>query len=193
MDTVLNRINAYILTGGQSRRFGEPKCLVKVGDKSLTEIVYDNLNTTFDDISLIGKENHFSQYHYIEDLHSIQCPMNGIATALDNSKSDWIFVLACDMPMINENIINDLYDNIDLDKQAVIPLLIDKLQPLCGFYNKSILGDFDESIKKKKYSLFKLLYQIDIAKIAIPLNLIKQFLNINYPKDLQKAEKLILL
>jgi molybdopterin-guanine dinucleotide biosynthesis protein A len=135
---------------------------------------------------LIGKENYFSQYHYIEDLHSIQCPVNGIATALDNSNSDWIYVLACDMPLIKTNIINYLYANIFLEKQAVIPLLNDKLQPLCGFYNKSILDEINKSINREEYSLFKLLYQLDIKKIAIPINMKKQFLNVNYKDDLKK-------
>ena len=59
MDIGLNKINAYILTGGQSRRFGKPKCLVQLGGKALTEIVYDKLISIFMNVSVVGKENHF--------------------------------------------------------------------------------------------------------------------------------------
>ena len=117
--------------------------------------------------------------------------MNGIATALDNTNTNWIFVLACDMPLVKKNIINYLYDNIDLGKQAVIHIFNDKLQPLCGFYNKSILDEINQSIINKEYSLFKLLYKMDIAKIAIPINMKKQFLNINFSEDIKKLKSFI--
>ena len=191
MDTKHSDINAYILTGGQSCRFGEPKCLVKIGNKTLTDIIYANLQSIFKNIGVIGKENYLAKYNFIEDLHPVQCPMNGIVSALEHTTTDWIFVIACDLPLIIDNIINYLYYKGDFDRQAVVPIAGDKLQPLCGFYNKSILDDLNESIKMKNYSLFKILNQLDISKIVIPLNYSKQFLNVNYPDDLKKVDVIL--
>jgi len=188
MTSKLKEIEAFILIGGQSRRFGEPKCLAEHKGSKLIEIVYSNIVNTFNNVSLVGKENHFSQYNFIQDTHLVQCPMNGISTALAAAKSDWIFILACDMPLVDSNTINFLYDKFDISKKALIPKLDGKLQPLCGFYNRSILKHLNLAIKKKEYSLFKVLNNLDIAKIAIPSDLKLQFLNINYPKDIEKIK-----
>ena len=191
MDTGLNKTNAYILTGGQSRRFGEPKCLVQLDGKTLTEIIYDKLISIFTNVSIVGKENHFLKYNFVEDANSIQCPMNGIATALEHSNSDWIFVIACDLPLIKDNIISSIYDNIDMEKHAVVPSVDNQLQQLCALYHKSILKYFNSAIEKGDFSLMRLLNQSDILKIAIPFNDNEQFLNINYPEDLEKAEEVL--
>ncbi len=191
MDSALNKINAYILIGGQSKRFGEPKCLVNFNGKSLTENVYRNIIPTFNNVNIIGKENHFPDYNFVKDMHSIQCPMNGISTALEHSETEWIFVMGCDLPLIKPYIINHLYGNIDKNVQAVIPFVNDRLQPLCAFYHKNILNDFTIAIGQGDYSLMKILKQIAIKKITIPLEAKEQFLNINYPEDLNRAEELV--
>lgn len=191
MYSAINQVNAYIMTGGQSRRFGEPKCLVKLNGKPLTEIVNRNLISIFNSVNIIGKENHFPDYDFVEDAHPIQCPMNGIATALEHSKTEWIFIVACDMPLINSYIINYLYDKMNSNKQAVIPFIVDRLQPLCAFYHKSVLKKFNTAIDKSNYSLMKLLKQIELVKVSILSEDEEQFLNINYSEDLKKAEEML--
>lgn len=185
MSSKLKEIEAFILIGGQSLRFGEQKCLVEYKDQKLTEIVYSNIVDTFKKVSIVGKKYYFDQYEFIPDNHQVQCPMNGINTALEAAKSEWIFVIACDMPLIDSKIIDYLYNNIDFAQKALIPQMDGKLQPLCGFYNRSISENFKLAINIEEYSLFKLLTNLDIAKIAIPSNLKLQFLNINYPKDIE--------
>jgi len=186
MISKLKDIEAFILIGGLSRRFGEPKCLAEYKGKMLTEIVYSNIVDSLKKVSIVGKENYFDEYTFIRDNHQIQCPMNGINTALAAAKSDWIFIVACDMPLINSKTINYLYHNIDFSQKALIPQMDGKLQPLCGFYNISISKNIELAIKNEEYSLFKVLNNLDIKKIAIPHKLKLQFLNINYPKDLDK-------
>ncbi len=191
MDSTINQIDAYILTGGQSRRFGEPKCLVKLTGKSLTEIVNQNLISIFNSVKIIGKENHFPDYNFVEDVHPIQCPLNGITTALEHSKTEWVFVIACDTPLINTNTINYLYGKMDSNKQTVIPFVVDRLQPLCAFYHNSVLKKFNTAIDKGDYSLMRLLKQIEMVKVLIPSENEEQFLNINYPEDLERAEEML--
>ena len=186
MTSKLKEIEAYILIGGQSRRFGEQKCLVEYKGQKLTEIVYSNIVDSLKKISIVGKENYFDQYTFVPDNHQVQCSMNGINTALKAAKSEWIFIIACDMPLINSKAIHYLYDNIDFAQNALIPQIDEKLQPLCGFYKRSISKNFELAIKNEEYSLFKVLNNLDIKKIAIPHKLKLQFLNINYPKDIEK-------
>ena len=189
MDTELSDIKAYILIGGQSRRLQIDKSLVQLNKKSLTEIAHQNLSLLFKNIYIVGKVDHFREYNFIPDIKPVQCPLNGIVTALEHSQINWIFVIACDLPLVKTNIINYLYKRIDEDNQAVIPLVNNRLQPLCAFYHKSVLKVFNNALAEGNYSLMKLLDEIKVVKHTIPSAYEDQFLNINYPEDLNKAEK----
>ena len=186
MISKLNEIEAFILIGGSSRRFGKPKCITELKGKRMAEIVYSNITDSFKNVSIVGKKNHFPQYNFIPDKHKIQCPMNGIETALAAAKSDWIFVIACDMPRIDSIIIDHLYDKIDFSKNALIPKMDNKLQPLCGFYNRSIANAIKTAINNHEYTLFKILKKSDITEVSISLDVSNYFLNINYLTDLEK-------
>jgi len=193
MDTDITKINAYILTGGQSRRLNVDKSLVQLNGQTLTEIIHQKLSPIFSNTYIVGKENNFPNYNFIKDVKPVQCPLNGIVTALEHNQNDWIFVNACDLPLITESIIIDLYKNIKSNKRVVSPIVGDKLQPLCAFYHKSMLTNFNAAIEKGDYSLMKLLDEIEVVKTTISPENEEQFLNINYPEDLEKAEKLIQL
>jgi len=191
MDTSLSKINAYILTGGQSQRLNADKCLEKLNGQTFTEIIHNKLNLLFKNTYVVGKENNFPEYYFIKDIKPIQCPLNGIVTALEHNKKDWIFVIACDLLLVKTSSINDIYDSINSCIQVVLPNVNDRLQPLCAFYHKSVLKKFNLAIEKGNYSLIKLLDQIEVAKSIISPENEEQFLNINYPEDLKKAKELL--
>lgn len=191
MDIAIANINAYILTGGQSRRLHTDKSLVQLNGQTLTEIIHQNLESIFNNIYIVGKENHFPNFNFINDNKFVQCPLNGIVTALEHNQNDWIFVIACDLPLVEASIINELYGCITSSTQIVLPKVNNTLQPLCAFYHMSVLKIFNSAIGKGDYSLMKLLDQIKVVKVTIPIEDEEQFLNINYKKDLEKAEELL--
>ena len=191
MDTALSDINAYILTGGQSRRLNMDKCLVQLNGQTLTEIIHQNLSFLFNNIYVVGKENYFPDYNFIKDDKPVQCPLNGIVNVLEHNQNSWIFIIACDLPLVKMETINNLYNNIKSNMQVVLPNVDDDLQPLCAFYHRSVLKKFNASIDKGDYSLMKLLQQIELVKVPISPENKEQFLNINYPEDLEKAEEML--
>ena len=191
MDTLLSDINAYIFTGGQSRRLHTDKSLVQLNGKTLTEIVYQKMNLIFNNIYIVGKEDNFPDYNFIQDVKPVQCPLNGIVTALEHTQNKVIFVIACDLPLVNVKSINDMYAKIDSSTQVVLPNVNDCLQPLYAFYHISLLKYFNAAIDKGNYSLMKLLDKSEVKKVEIPTVDKEQFLNINYPEDLEKAEELL--
>ncbi len=95
------------------------------------------------------------------------------------------------MPLVKTNSINKLYQYISSNTQVVLPKVNNIIQPICAFYHKSVLKDSDVAIGKGDYSLMKLLDQINVEKVIIPTENEEQFLNINYPEDLKKAEELL--
>ena len=187
----LSDINAYIFTGGQSRRLHTDKSLVQLNGKTLTEIIHQKLSLIFNNVYVVGKKNYFPDFNFIQDIKPVQCPLNGIVTALEHNQKEWIFVIACDLPLVEASIINELYDNIKSNTHVVLPIVDDDLRPLCAFYHKSVLKKFNAAIGKGDYSVMKLLKQIEVVKVTIPIEDEEQFLNINYQEDLKKAEELL--
>lgn len=178
------------MTGGDSRRMKTNKSVLKINGKSLTEHVYKNLDFIFDNIYIVGKKNNFPHYNFIEDIESVQCPLNGIITSLEQSKNDWIFVIACDLPFVDPVTIRHLHGQIDLKLQVVLPKIRQKIQPLCAFYNKSALNHFKNAISSADHSIHASLGGLLVKEIIINDSDSEQFLNINRPDDLDKAYKL---
>lgn len=191
MVTALSEINAYILTGGQSHRLNTDKSLVQLDGKTLTEIIHQKLGSIFNNIYVVGKKNHFPDFDFIQDVKPVQCPLNGIVTALEHNTKEWIFIIACDLPLIRTSSINDLYDNINSNTQVVLPIVNNKIQPLCAFYHRSVLQDFTNAVAHGHYALYRLFDRFNVTKVQVPDNSKEQFLNINYPGDLEKAAELL--
>lgn len=191
MNNTLSAINAYILTGGQSRRLRTDKSRVQLNGKTLTEIIHQKLRLIFNNIYIVGKENHFTNFNFIKDVKPVQCPLNGIVTALEHNTKEWIFIIACDLPLIRTSSINDLYDNINSNTQVVLPIVNNKIQPLCAFYHRSVLQDFTNAVAHGHYALYRLFDRFNVTKVQVPDNSKEQFLNINYPGDLEKAAELL--
>ncbi len=184
-------MNAYILTGGQSRRLKQTKSLAILNGRTLTELVLNNLQSIFDDIFVVGKIDDFPDIEFVPDLHVVQCPLNGIVTALEHSKDAWIFVIACDLPFVSSPTIKYLLGQIDTGTQIVLPIIEKRFQPLCAFYHGSVLDHFKNGINSKNYSLISKFEDLSVKAIAIQDKDTKQFLNINYPEDLVKATELL--
>ena len=172
---------AFILIGGKSTRFGSPKWKAKINGKSVLDIVWDACNY-FENRIIIGKEKpDIFDRPFIQDTLKINAPMNGLYTALSNTKTDWILLLSCDLPLIDSKIFKKLWESRKENCDAVIPIANDKMQVTCGFYHKRIWGKLESEIEKGNYSIFKLLYNLNSSFVDFGED--DRFLNMNTPED----------
>ena len=172
---------AFILIGGKSERFGSPKWKAKINGKSVLDIVWDACNY-FENRIIIGKEKpDIFDRPFIQDTLKINAPMNGLYTALNNAKTDWILLLSCDLPLIDSKIFKKLWESRKENCDAVIPIANDKMQVTCGFYHKRIWGKLESEIEKGNYSIFKLLYNLNSSFVDFGED--DRFLNMNTPED----------
>jgi molybdopterin-guanine dinucleotide biosynthesis protein A len=172
---------AFILIGGKSERFGSPKWKAKINGKSVLDIVWDACNS-FENRIIVGKEKLDGfEKPFIQDTLKINAPMNGLYTALSNTKTDWILLLSCDLPLIDSKIFKKLWESRKENCDAVIPIANDKMQVTCGFYHKRIWGKLESEIEKGNYSIFKLLYNLNSSFVDFGED--DRFLNMNTPED----------
>ena len=156
-------VTGVILAGGASRRMGRNKALLKVGDATLIECVFHVMKTLFTEVIIITnkpKEYVFIPCRKEPDVYKGQGSIAGLHAGLYNSTTERIFVVACDMPFLNADLIRLLCNNTD-ESEAVIPLNREGLrEPLHALYAKSTLPVLQEIIEQGDKSILILLDRI---------------------------------
>ena len=188
----MTSVSVYILIGGKSRRFGSSKWKTIINGESVLDRIW-NACEQFKFISLVGKKKPEGiEKPFIKDISTIQAPIIGLYSALKDTKSEWILLLSCDLPLLNKDIFYRLWSHANLEEQIIVPRISGTLQPTCAFYNKQILSECDNWIKNKQYGLIDFIkcngyHDVDLTSYS------KLFLNMNTKNDITRAEKILRL
>ena len=189
-----NDITGIILCGGKSSRMQTNKALLKLGDKTVIEIVAEKLKSTFNEVLISAndsKEYDFLKLPVVNDIFIGKGPLAGIHSALKYSSTEKNFIISCDMPLISVELIKYLI-NLNSEKSILLPKFNGRIQQLCGIYSKSVINEIESIIKlSEKYknikgSVYKLLERASIEIIDVDdLNIHNKniFLNMNSPED----------
>jgi len=154
----LDHFSAAILAGGKSSRMGSDKGLVLLHGKEMVLHVIDVLKPMVENIRIVANTSGYTNFGLpvVEDMIKDKGPIGGIVTALTFSENLWNFIVACDMPFLNTEIIWRLTNNTD-NFDAVVPFYDGRPQPLCAFYNQSSLPAIKLQIDSGNYKLQDLL------------------------------------
>ena len=175
-------ISVFILIGGKSERFGSEKWRSKINGKSVLDRIWDAC-MHFEERIVIGKEKPKDfKKPFIYDQLEIQAPINGLYTAMQHTKHDWIQLVSCDLPLIEADVFQILWNTKTQESNAVIPLTNNQHQVTCALYHRRILNYLKSAIDKNDFSLLSLIKNLQITKINF--NSDKRFWNMNTKKNL---------
>lgn len=183
---------AYVLAGGQSRRFGENKALYEVGGRPLIQRPIDCLSGLFSTVSIIAKKPALYQSFevpVVEDVHPQQMPHVGVLSGLEAAETRWSVFLACDMPSMTPDVIEALGAARDSagsrTPQAVVPVTEHGPQPLAAFYSTDGLGALRQSIREERSMKGWL---ADLRVRTVPFEDETPFRNVNRKEDLTSLD-----
>ena len=118
-----NNILAVILAGGQSKRMGEDKVMLKINDITLIEHTINKIKNLLPNIIIISDKNidYVSSHNLpvIEDcIKGNQGPLIGILSAMRWAKKSgkefsWIVTFPCDTPFFPKDIVKKFIDLLD--------------------------------------------------------------------------------
>lgn len=191
---------AAILCGGKSSRMGFDKCEVKVNGKLLIEIIAEKLEPIFENIILISNDkDKFKniKYKVEQDIIPNSGPLGGIYTALKHTSSKYIFITACDMPVVNVNYIKYMIELIKSQKlKGVASYNSGYVEPLHSFYSTEMLSTFNDAINKNNYKLLNVMSSCNMYYIKDEIvreysKNMSIFTNLNYKSDLSFLESAI--
>jgi len=193
-----DHITGIILAGGASKRYGQDKAFLKIGSARLIDSILQEMKTIFKRVILITNEK--KKYEYLEipmfeDLVKGFGPLGGIYTGLMSIPDQAGFFVACDMPCINKQLVRYMVD-IKGNHRAVVPAVVDKIEPLHAIYFQSCLKPIKHLIDTKRCQVrlffdsipVRYVKEDEIRKFCCPS---KAFLNINTPDEFAKIKSLI--
>ena len=193
-------LTAIILAGGKSSRIGldQDKAILELDGKRLIDIVISKVkHIVGGNIIIVGPPEKYPSYkQVVPDLFHQRGPLAGIYSGLKASPTFYNLIVGCDMPFLETELIWYMWGNI-YSEDIIIPRYgKDYVEPLLAIYSKSCLEVMEKNLKRDilpvrlifPYLKVKYIEDKEIIKFD-PKHL--SFFNINFKKDLIKAEKLI--
>ena len=187
---ILNKVNAYILTGGLSRRFGSDKALAQIEGFTFLDKIHAVVKPFFYQVSSVGKISYSMNIKFIPDGYKQQAPLVGILTALKHSSNNWNLILSVDIPFINQDVLQVMIErlNENQDSKIIIPLINDQFMPLLAFYHKDCIFEFEKALKKNNFTIKSIINYMN--PVIINMNQFRDELaNINTIKQLHKMSR----
>ena len=195
-----NNILGVILAGGKSKRFGEDKTKIKLGNKTLLEHVIDKVKKEFSELIIISNSQNYrftsKRIFLVQDFIKGQLgPLIGVLSAmkwveLNKKNYKWIATFPCDTPFFDIKIIEYLkIKSFETKKKLVFLKSAEKRHNIFGLWSldlKEILeNDINNKIRKVEIWADKIGSDI----INIEKGKFDSFLNINTKDDLEIAKK----
>jgi molybdenum cofactor guanylyltransferase len=186
MDHDKHPITGVIMAGGKSSRMGSDKGLLLFKGKMLVQYGIDLLKPFCSELLISTNNSDYLQFGLplIADEIPDCGPMGGIYSALKASKTEYILAVACDMPFVTVATIQLLMEHIE-GFDCVVPMVKDKLEPLCGVYSKAQIDKIEENIRIGELAMIYFIIKSNFKVIELK-NGLMEFSNINSSTEYMK-------
>lgn len=183
---------AAILCGGKSRRMGFDKSEIMINDKLLIEYIAETLEEVFEEVIFITddvrKYEHL-KYPVYKDILPDKGPMGGIFTALNYASSEFVFVTACDMPIVHTGFIRHMMKLIEKSEEGAASWKNGYVETLYAFYSKSMIERIELLLSREQCKLLDLIQcsKMQLIEEEEVLELcgdVDVFINLNKKNDL---------
>ncbi len=196
----IERKGVVILAGGDSTRLGQPKALLDFQGKTLIELMVSLLSEYFSMLTVVTDRPDLYRHlpvNFTKDIivNEEKSPLRGIHAGLSFSELPYQFVVACDMPFLNLELIHYM-SGFAAEYDAVVPRIGKYYQPLHAFYSRSCLGVIEKQLKMEHFKVTDFYKHLKIRFITAEELLRfdsrqEAFVNINKWSDYESALKIL--
>ena len=178
-----------IIAGGKSSRMGEDKALLPFGKyQTMTEFQYRKLSLTFQDVYISSKTDKFDfECTVIKDTHKEYSPLIAILSIFETLEVDEVFILSVDAPFVDKEVIETIFKSRNDKSDIVVAKSPSGIQPLCGYYKKSMLPLAYAQLEKENHKLLDLLALVHTQFVEFEDD--EPFTNLNHPQEYREALK----
>lgn len=182
-------------------RLGQDKASETIGDRSLLERVVSRLASFDSDILIVSASertfpqlNGYPRLRTVADIYLNKGPLGGVYAGLKASDSFYNFVVACDMPFLNQALLRYMMQ-ISAGFDLVVPRLGELVEPLHAVYSRACLAPIESLLRQGDLILRRLFALVEVRYVEAeeidrfdPQHL--SFFNVNNEADMERAKKL---
>lgn len=193
--------SAVILAGGAGSRLGKEKSLIEFDGRPLIQWSVEKLALLAEDVVVVARGP--EQSRQLEDLipdAAIACdgisgygPVAGLAAGLEKARSEYVLAIGCDLPFLNVDVINLLFEQAKGWEAAVPTRENGMMEPLHSVYKRdALLSACQRAIERGERRIRVPLSMLRVKCVAVELlkNLdpeLLTFFNLNTREDLDLA------
>jgi molybdenum cofactor guanylyltransferase len=181
-------VTTIVLAGGKSTRMGRDKALIPIQGVPMLQLIctiaeactnkvyivtpwperYQELLTAksqfIPEVPLLGETGNEPRTHG---------PLIGFMQGLAIVETNWVLLLACDLPNLRLEILQDWISKLDTIPEHKIAALVQNnqiWQPLCGFYRSRCLPELNQYIREGGRSFQQWLrsYNVEVLPLEYP-------------------------
>ena len=178
----------FVLAGGRSSRMGQDKALLPWKGSTLIQSVAREVFNAAGNVTLIGSPQRYGKLGFpvIPDKIEGCGPLGGLHAALSATSAEWNVLVACDMPAITSQLIEQLLEAAEGSGcDALVPETPGGLEPLCAVYHARLLPAVESAIHSKLLKMHDFVSIIQTRLWPAPDPAV--FRNINTPQEISGA------
>jgi len=180
---------------------GRPKAHLELGGRTILERVREVLAPAVSRILVVtSRPTDFLNVdlEIVRDLAPGLGPVGGLATGLFYARTDWVLLLACDLPFVRPELVDYLARRASETKpgaRALIPRHAKGWEPLLAAYARGCQTTARKLMLRPNSSLLDLgdagvrIEAVDEATLRGLDPELASFVNLNTPQDLEQAEE----
>ena len=197
------KASGIILAGGRSRRLGRAKALEPFQGEPMIRRVISRLSQVTDDLVFVVNDQEQASalpispetvglpYRTAVDLYPDGGSLGGIFTGLSAADSQWAFVVACDMPFLNVDLLKNMLSYRD-GHDAVVPKTDGYPEPTHALYNKTCLPHMEKRLQNNDLKIARFFDEVSVrfleeAEVRETDSDLVSFFNVNTQDDLDRA------
>lgn len=199
----MDAIDAIVLAGGKSSRFGSDKASALLRGRPLLQWVVSALDEVCGRIVVVRASGQVlpefttrSEVRVVEDLYEARGPLAGLVAGFSGVTSEICFATACDVPLLQPELVRYLASLVDTH-DVVCPVVDGFHQPLSSIYRRSACEPlFRRLVEREELRIVPAYQQLDA--LIVEEDAIREvdpgllsFRNANRPERLAEIEKLL--
>jgi molybdenum cofactor guanylyltransferase len=196
-----DNLSAIVLAGGKSSRMGRDKALIPIQGVPLLQLVCRVAENCADTVYVVTPWQERYQHLLQPKVQFIrenlwvtdgsetlpQGPLIGFAQGLAYVQTEWVLLLACDLPKLRVEVLQQwaaALNNVTDEALAALVKHEKGWEPLCGFYRRRCLPTLTEFIHQGGRSFQEWIKQYPVQPLPLPYP--EMLFNCNTPNDLSQ-------
>lgn len=181
-------ITAIILAGGKSSRMGVDKGFMLYNNKPFISHIIKATQHIVNEIIIVSNNAKYDQFNLkrVNDILPDAGPLSGVCSGLFHSQSEHNLVLSCDLPLIKNELLRMLIDQVSDAYDIVQTSVQGRINPLLAMYKKQCASSCLAALKSGERQMCAFTSRQRVKTILIDVALEKYAANINTPHQFRE-------